>query len=189
MHTIRSTEMSEAKEPTLYGIIAEFDDSDVLMAAAKKTTAEGYTKTDAYVPYPVHGLDDALGVKRTILPWIVLAAALGGGLGGFYLQYWISVEAYPLNVGGRPMFSWPSFMPITFECTILAAGVTTLVAMLALNGLPLPYHPIFNAPNFERASRDGFFLCIEADDEKFDAEATRTFMETLGAKAVSEVNA
>lgn len=179
--------MSASKEPVLYGLIAEFDEADALISAARATTEQGYTETDAYTPFPVHGLDKALGVKRTVLPWIVLAAALGGGFGGFMLQYWISVEAYPLNVGGRPMFSWPSFMPVTFECTILAAGVTCFIAMLVMNGLPLPYHPIFNAPGFERASQESFFLCIEARDPAFDMETTRTFLETLGATNVAEV--
>ena len=177
----------ENTEPKLYGLVAEFEDSDVLLVAAQKTADEGYTHTDAHVPFPIHGLSEALGMKRTILPWIVFTCGLLGCIGGFYLQYWVSAVEYPLNVGGRPYLSWPSFIPVTFECTILLAGLSCLIGMLALNGLPRPYHPIFNAPNIEKASENTFFLCIEADDPKFELEAARSFMNGLGADAVSEV--
>ena len=178
---------TEQTEPKLYGLVAEFDDSDVLLAAAKKTADAGYTQTDAHVPYPIHGLSEALGMKRTILPWIVFTCGLLGCIGGFYLQYWISAVDYPVNVGGRPYVSWPSFIPVTFECTILLAGLSSLIGMLSLNGLPRPHHPIFNAPNFEKASENTFFLCIEAEDSQFDLERTKAFMNELGAQAVSEV--
>ncbi|NKB25745.1 MAG: DUF3341 domain-containing protein [Kiritimatiellae bacterium] len=171
----------------IYGLVAEFNDSDLLIKAAEQTQEAGYTKTDAYTPFPVHGLTEALGIKRTILPWIVLTGGILGCLGGFYLQYWVSVEAYPLNVGGRPFNSWPSFIPVTFECTILGAALSAIIGMLSLNGLPQPYHSIFNTPNFERASNDGFFLCIEEQDPKFDKKQTRRLLEDLGAVSVSEV--
>lgn len=180
---------TQDKELKLYGLIAEFDNTDDLVAAAVKVRDAGYVKTDAYAPFPVHGLSEALGVQRTILPWIVLAGGLLGGFGGFMLQYWVSVIEYPMNIGGRPYFSWPSFVPIIFECTILGAGVTTLLGMLGLNGLPQPYHPVFNAQNFERASEDGYFLCVEAADEKFDLQATRSLLEESGPKQVTEVKA
>lgn len=180
--------MSEQNEPTkIFGLIAEFDQSSDLLAAAAKARDAGFVNMDAYVPFPVHGLDEALGIKRSRLPWIVLAGAIAGGLGGFFLQYWVSVIEYPLNIGGRPFFSWPSFIVITFECTILGAGLTIITAMLGLNGLPRPHHPIFNAPNFERASQDGFFLCIESEDPRFDLAETRSFLASCSPKAVSEV--
>jgi len=174
---------------TLYGLIAEFDSTDDLLVAAEKVRDAGYVNTDAYVPFPVHGLTEALGIKRTILPWIVLGGGLAGCFGGFMLQYWVSVIEYPMNIGGKPYYSWPSFIPIIFECTILGAGVTTLLAMLGLNKLPQPYHPVFSAANFDRASDDGYFLCVEATDEKFDLQATRSLLEEAGPKQVSEVNA
>lgn len=176
--------MSEEK---LYAVVAEFDDAEKLVEAAEHTRDQGYTKIDAHVPFPVHGLTEALGVKRTILPWIVFTGGLLGCLGGFYLQYWISMDAYPLNVGGRPMNSWPSFIPVTFECTILGAALSTIIGMLSLNGLPRPHHSIFNTPGFERASNNGLFLCIESEDPKFDLSETKQFLERLGASAVSEV--
>jgi len=177
------------EEPTeiLYGLVAEFDDSDTLLKAAATVRDAGYTVTDAHVPFPIHGLSEALGIKRTILPWIVLICGLLGCLGGFMLQHWISVDSYPLNVGGRPLNSWPSFIPVTFECTILLAGLSTLFGMLGLNGLPRPHHPVFNTPNFERATANGYFLCIEAVDPKFNATETRALMDSLDAVAVSEV--
>lgn len=174
-------------EPILYGLVAEFDDSDTLIAAAERVRDAGYTHTDAHVPFPIHGLTQALGQRRTVLPWIVLTCGILGCIGGFTLQYWISVDAYPLNVGGRPFNSWPSFIPVTFECTILLAGLSTLFGMLGLNGLPRPHHPVFNTPNFERATSNGYFLCVEATDPKFNAGETRGLMDGLGAKLVSEV--
>ena len=179
----------QEKELKLYGLIAEFDSSDDLLIAAEKVRDAGYEKMDAHVPFPVHGLTEALGIPRTRLPYIVLCGAILGGFGGFMLQYWVSVIAYPLNIGGRPYFSWPSFVPIIFECTILGAGVTTFLALLGLNKLPQHYHPVFEAKNFERASGDGFFLCIEAADKKFDAESTRSLLQEAGPKNVTEVMA
>jgi len=172
----------------LYALVAEFADSDTLLAAAHRVRETGYTRTDAFSPVPVHGLAEALGARRTILPWIVFLGGLLGCIGGFYLQYWVSVLEYPVNVGGRPMNSWPSFIPITFECTILGAGLSTIIGMLALNGLPRPYHPVFNTPGFERASDDGFFLCVESEDPQFDLVGTRAFLEGAGATQVSAVH-
>lgn len=175
------------KQPGLYALVAEFNETDELLNAAEKVRDEGYKDTDAHVPFPVHGLDEALGIKRSILPWFVLLGGILGGSGGYLLQYWVSVEAYPLNIGGRPLHSWPSFVPIIFECTILGAGLTTFFAMLGLNGLPRPHHPVFNTPNFEGASEDRYFLAIEATDPKFDLVQTKQLLESLGPVAVSEV--
>jgi hypothetical protein len=142
---------------------------------------------DAFSPLPIEGLADAIGFHRTRVPLIVLLGGIVGGLGGFYLQYWISVVNYPVNVGGRPYNSWPSFIPVTFEMTILVAAFSALIGMLALNGLPMPYHPLFNVPRFALATRNRFFLCIEARDARFDLQATRQFLESLNAREVSEV--
>jgi hypothetical protein len=172
----------------LYGLVAQFENADQLVEAASKVRDAGYTATDAHVPFPVHGLSDALGVKRTVLPWIVLGGGITGCIGGFLLQYWVSVHAYALNVGGRPLNSWPSFIPVTFECTILFAGISTLIGMLALNGLPRPYHPVFNTPDFERATGNGFFLVVEASDPQFELQETRGFLDGLGPMKVSEVH-
>lgn len=171
----------------LYGLMAEFDDPEELVAAAERAHAEGYHRMDAYTPYPVHGLSEALGVRQTRLPYIVLLGGIAGGLGGYGLQYWASVLEYPYNIGGRPFHSWPSFIPITFETTVLLAAFGAVFGMLALNGLPQPYHPVFNVSRFELASRSHFFLCIEASDPKFDLDATRSFLESLNPQEVAEV--
>jgi len=173
--------------PSVYGLLAEFEDGDQLLAAAQRTYEAGFRRLDAYSPFPVHGLAEAIGFRRNAVPLLVLLGGLAGAAIGFGLQYWISVTAYPLNVGGRPLNSWPSFIPVTFEMTILIAALTAIFGMMALNGLPMPYHPLFNVPRFALATHDRFFLCIEAVDPLFDREATRRFLEALGAKAVSEV--
>ena len=170
-----------------HGLMAEFDSPGAILAAAGAAREAGYTRCDAYSPFPVEGLDGALGVRPTRLPLLVLIGGACGCVGGFFMQYYAAVIAYPLNIGGRPLNSWPSFIPITFELTILCAGLTAVVGMLALNGLPKPYHPVFNVPAFERATQDGFFLCIEATDPKFDDAATRQFLERLGPKGVHVV--
>jgi hypothetical protein len=172
---------------TLYGLMAEFDTPGALVSAAHHARGEGYRQMDGYSPYPIEELHEALEFEDVRLPLIVLIGGLVGCIGGYSLQYWVSAVAYPLNVGGRPLHSWPAFIPVTFECTILAAALSAVLGMLALNGLPMPVHPVFNAPRFGFASRDRFFLCIEAVDPKFDLDKTRTFLEHLGAREVTAV--
>jgi hypothetical protein len=174
-------------KPRLYGLMAEFDGPDDLLEAARRAYEEGYRRLDAYSPFPVPGLAEAIGFRRTRLPLIVLFGGLVGGLGGYYLQYWISAIDYPLNVGGRPLHSWPAFIPVTFELTVLVAALAAVLGMLALNGLPMPHHPVFNVPAFELATRNRFFLCIEATDPQFDAVGTKSFLETLKPGGVFEV--
>jgi hypothetical protein len=171
----------------LYGLIAEFDDPSSLVAATQRAHQQGFRCMDAYSPFPIEELHEALGTHHTRLPLIVLIGGLVGCIGGFLLQYWVSAVAYPLNVGGKPYLSWPAFIPVTFECTILAAALSAVLGMLALNGLPQPYHPVFNVPRFALASRNRFFLCIEARDPRFHVAETRRFLETLGPREVSIV--
>jgi hypothetical protein len=173
--------------PTLYGLMAEFDNPTALVAAANAARRAGYTRMDAYSPIPIEELHEAIGFHRTKLPLIVLIGGLVGGIGGYALQYWASAIAYPLNVGGRPFHSWPQFIPIAFETTILGAALSAVLGMLALNGLPMPYHPVFNAPRFALASRNRFFLCIESRDAKFERDETQRFLEGLDPRGVSEV--
>jgi hypothetical protein len=142
---------------------------------------------DAYSPFPIEELHEALGGHHTRLPLIVLIGGLIGCIGGYLLQYWVAAIAYPINVGGRPFHSWPAFIPVTFECTILGASLAAVLGMLGLNGLPQPYHPVFNVPRFALASRNRFFLCIEARDPKFHVEETRRFLETLNPREISTV--
>ena len=171
----------------IYGLMAEFDQPETLLAATQQAYTAGYRRMDAYTPFPVEGLAEALGFHRTRLPLVVLLGGIIGGVGGFLLQYYAAVIDYPLNVGGRPLNSWPAFIPVTFELTILVAALTTVLGMLALNGLPMPYHPVFNVARFELATHDHFFLCIEATDPQFERHSTRQFLATLGAREVTEV--
>ncbi|HEY7323131.1 MAG TPA: DUF3341 domain-containing protein [Candidatus Binatia bacterium] len=171
----------------IYGLMAEFDTPEALVAAARSAFAAGFRKMDGYSPFPVDGLAEALGFHHTRVPLIVLIGGILGCLGGFFLQYWVSVIDYPINVGGRPLNSWPSFIPVTFEVTILIAALSAFLGVLALNGLPMPYHPVFNVDRFELASRNRFFLCIESGDPKFDREGTRRFLESIEAQGVYEV--
>jgi hypothetical protein len=171
----------------LYGLMAEFENPNELVAAARRAREEGYRKMDAYTPYPMHELTEALGIRTTRLPLIVLAGAVLGCATGLGLQWFSATIHYPLNVGGRPLASWPMFIPITFELTVLFAALFAVLGMLGLNGLPQPYHPVFNATHFALASRDRFFLCIEARDPKFDLGQTTGFLTNLGARVVSEV--
>jgi hypothetical protein len=173
--------------PKIHGLMAEFDDANALVLAAASAHDAGYRRMDAYSPFPIEELHDALGSHPSRLPLIVLIGGLVGCVAGFLLQYWASAIAYPINVGGRPFNSWPAFIPVTFECTILGAALSAVLGMLALNGLPMPYHPVFNVPRFALASRNRFFLCIEARDAKFELEATRQFLETLKPREVSTV--
>src|SRR3954468_15973653 len=179
--------MKGKTDPHLYGVMAQFDTPSSLVAAARETYEAGYRQINGYSPFPIEELTEAIGFKRSVLPVIVLIGGIVGGLGGFFMQYWMEVIDYPINVGGKPFNSWPAFIPITFECTILGAALAAVLGMLALNGLPQPYHPVFNVPRFALASRNRFFLCIEARDAKFDLEGTRAFLETLGPREVTTV--
>jgi hypothetical protein len=172
----------------LYGIMARFATPEELMAATAEAYRAGYRKMDAYTPMPVEGLPEALGIHRTLVSPLVLCGGLTGCAGGFGLLYWITTIAYAHNVGGRPFNSWPAYIPVTFECTVLLAALTAVFGMLALNGLPMPYHPVFNVQSFvDHASRDRFFLCIEAADPKFDVAGTKDFLAAFNPEEVAEV--
>ena len=173
--------------PRLYGLVAEFHDPTALVCAARKARESGYRRLDAYSPFPVEELTEALGMRHTKLPLLILLGGIVGSLGGYYMQYYAAVISYPINVGGRPLHSWPMFIPVTFELTILLAALTAVLGMLALNGLPMPYHPLFNVPRFALASRDRFFLCIQAIDPKFDESTTKQFLAELQPVSVEEV--
>jgi hypothetical protein len=179
--------MKAPESPKLYGLMAEFSDPTALVAAARQAHEAGYRHLDGYTPFPIEELSEALGIHRNLLPPLVLTGGIVGLLTGIGLQYWTSVIDYPINVGGRPLFSWPAFIPVTFELTILFAALTAVFGMLALNGLPMPHHPVFGAPRFALASRDRFFLCIEATDPKFDRDDTWRFLQRLQPRQVSEV--
>jgi hypothetical protein len=175
------------ERPRLYALLAEFSSPQDLLDAAKKTHEAGYRAIDAYTPFPVEEISEALGHSKSPLPRIVLAAGIIGGISGYLLQYWSSAIDYPLNIGGRPLNSWPAFIPITFETTILVAALSTVLGMFALNKLPMPYHPVFNEPRFALASRDRYFLSIKAADPRFDLEKTREFLKSLNASEVFEI--
>jgi hypothetical protein len=171
----------------LYGVLAEFGTPKTLLVAAQMAYAEGYRKMDAYSPYPIDGLAEAIGFEKTRVPLVVLIGGIIGGGTAYGMQYYSAVWDYPLNVGGRPLHSWPAFIPITFELTILFAAFAAVFGMLLMNGLPKPYHPVFNVPEFKLASQTRFFLCLKASDDRFRAAEARSFLETLGALAVREV--
>jgi len=171
----------------LYGIKAEFKGPEELLAAVRSARNRGYRAMDAYTPFPIEGLADELGFHSNFLPAIVLIGGILGALGGFYMQYYANVVALPLNIGGRPHNSWPAFIPVTFELTILVAALFAVLGMLALNGLPRPHHPVFNEPRFELASRNRFFFCVEARDPRFERQAVRKLLEGLGASGVYEI--
>lgn len=175
------------KRPPIYGMLAEFDSASVLVAAAHHTHEAGYQKIDAFSPFPVEGLAEAIGFHKNNVPLVVLIGGLIGGLSGYLMQYWISAVSYPLNVGGKPYHSWPAFIVVTFEMTILFAALAAVFGMLALNGLPMPYHPVFNAPRFAFATKDRFFLIVFSSDPKYDSVRTRQFLESLAPKSISEV--
>jgi hypothetical protein len=170
----------------IHGLAAEFESDAQLVHAAEEAFARGYRKMDGYTPFPIEGLAEALGKKNRI-PLLVLCSGILGGCSGYFMQWFASVVSYPINVGGRPLHSWPAFIPITFELTVLGASLTAFFFSLGLSGLPRPYHPMFNLPQFERASQDRFFLCIEAEDTLFEVEGTRRFLESLEPLMVAEV--
>jgi hypothetical protein len=182
-----AVETDKSQPVAIYGLMAEFDGPEALLEAARRSFAEGYRRMDAYSPFPVDGLAEAIGFHKTRLPLLVLIGGIIGCAGGFYLQYWASVIDYPMNIGGRPLNSWPMFIPVTFELTILVAGLTAVLGLLALNGLPMPYHPVFNVERFQFATRNRFFLCIESGDPKFDREGTRRFLKSCGPQGVYDV--
>ena len=180
-------DMARTKPTRLYGVMAQFDSPSTLVAAAREAYEAGYRQINGYSPFPIEELSDAIGFKHTALPLIVLAGGIIGAIAGFFMQYWMEVIDYPINVGGRPFNSWPAFIPITFECTVLCAAFAAVLGMLALNKLPQPYHPVFNAPNFALATRDSFFLVIESKDPKFDRDEAMQFLKSLEAREVNDV--
>jgi hypothetical protein len=171
----------------LYGLLAQFGTAQALLHAVEKARAAGYVKMEAYSPYPIHGLSEALGFHKTKLPWIILGGGFVGALTGLVMQWSSASYFYPINVGGKAYFSWPAFVPITFECMILLAAFSAVLGMLGLNGLPQPYHPLFNSEAFAHASRDKFFLCVESHDPQFNVETTRAFLESLSPEEIDEV--
>jgi hypothetical protein len=174
------------KTTPIYGMMAEFDSPSDLVAAAHKTHEAGYKKIDAYSPFPIEDLAEAIHCSNHV-PLVTLIGACIGGLSGYLLQYWVAVINYPVNVGGRPYHSWPSFIIVTFELTILFGGISAVFGMLALNGLPMPYHPVFNVPRFAMATKDRFFLIIFSSDPKYSPAGVRQFLEGLGPRSISEV--
>jgi hypothetical protein len=171
----------------LYGVIAEFSSPAELMSAAEAAKDEGFTEMDAFSPFPIHGLHEAVGMRPGGMSLIVLIGGIIGGISGFFMCWYANVISYPLNIGGKPFNSWPAWIPITFECTILFAAFAAVFGMLALNGLPMPYHPVFNVRRFDQASRDKFFLVIQARDPKFDLDRVWKFLETLHPREVIDV--
>ena len=171
----------------IYGVIAEFDNPTALVNATRAAREKGYRRLDAYSPFPIEELTDVLHLHRNKLSLIVLIGGIVGGLTGYLLQYYVTVVNFPINIGGRPLHSWPAYIIITFELTILLGAISVVLGLLALCGLPMPYHPVFNVPRFALASRNRFFLCIEAADPLFDRDRTSNFLETLEPREVSEV--
>lgn len=173
--------------PEVFGLMAEFDEADKLLAATRKVRDAGYQAFDAYSPFPIDGMGEALGHKRGPIPVFVFIGGLMGAITGFGMMYFSAVYSYPVNAGGRPLASWPAFIPITFELTILFAALTAAASMIILNKLPMPYHPVFNVPAFNRASQDRFFLCVQAEDPLFEPTKTMALLKGLGPEEVSEV--
>ncbi len=179
--------MKTEDETTLYGVMAEFETPEALIAAIRASKSNGYQELEAYTPYPIEQVWEEIGHHHSKVPLLVLLGGIAGGLGGFALQYWASVIEYPLNIGGRPFNSWPAFLIPTYECTILGAALAAVVGMLFLNGLPMPHHPVFNVPGFTAASQDRYFLVIKAKDQRFDRDAVRTLLSGQPTREVSDV--
>jgi hypothetical protein len=171
----------------LYGVMAEFESAKQFLRATAKVRDAGYRKMDAYAPFPVEGLSEAMGLRRSWVPLVTLLGGIAGGLTGFGFQYWCNVISYPQNIGGRPLNSWPAFIPVTFELTVLGAATFAVFGMLAMNKLPHPYHPVFSVARFARATSDRFFICIEATDPKFSVTESVRFLQSLQAVHVTEV--
>jgi hypothetical protein len=180
---------AEVEEPRLYGIMAEFDTAEQLLQATRRAYRAGFRAMDTYTPFPVDGLDEALGVHSAAVPLIGLIGGMVGAATGYAMQFFVHAISLPINVGGRPFNSWPAFIPVTFEMGVLFSALSLLVGLMILNGHPEPYHPVFNVEAFARASRDRFFLCIEARDRQFEPAATRRFLQELGAREVADVPA
>jgi len=172
---------------SIYGLMAEFETAGDLVAAARKTREAGFRKFDAFSPFPIHDLDEAMDLHDNRVSLFTLIGGLIGCCGGFGLASWVEAVALPLNIGGRPYISAPMYIPITFECTVLIGGLTAAISMFIMNGLPSPYHPVFNVERFTDASRNKFFLCIESEDPNFDRELTAGFLESLGSEEIAEV--
>jgi hypothetical protein len=175
------------KPPRLYGLVAEFIAPEPLLAAAQHAREAGYRRMDAYTPFPVEGLAETLGMRFTGVPLLTLLAGTLGGSGAYFMQWYSATIHYPLNVGGRPLHSWPAFVPVTFELTVLCASLTAAFGMLFLNGLPRPHHPIFNTPHYEERNASRFYLCVEARDAKFREEEVRRFLEEQKPEYIWEV--
>ena len=176
------------QRPPIYGLMAEFDLPEHIVSAAERARDAGYRQMDAFTPFPIEELTDALGIRHTRLPLFVLCCGIAGCLFGFFMQYYVAVVEYPLNIGGRPLNSWPQFIPITFEMTILFSAIGAVVGMFFRNGLPRPVHPVFNVDRFELATRDKFFLLIEAADPRFDRAETERFLKGLEPTSISVVD-
>jgi hypothetical protein len=174
-------------KPALYGLIAEFDSPEDLLRATRDAHAHGYRMMEAYTPFPIEGVAEALGFHQNGIAAIVFLGGLAGGLGGFFMQWYSSAISLPIDVGGRPLNSWPSFIPITFEMTVLGAALAAVFGMLGLNGLPRPHHPVFNVSSFALATRNRFFLCVQSRDPLFDSESARRFLEEQHPRSISEV--
>jgi hypothetical protein len=176
-----------ASEPADYGVLAEFDSPRALLRACGLVRDAGYTRWDAHTPFPVHGLERAMGLRESHLGWVVLALGLGGAAGAMLLQWWVSVKAYPLVISGKPYFSWQAFIPVMFELGVMGGVLGAVFGMLAFNGLPMWSHPLFNSARFERVTTDGFFISIESRDPRFHKEQSQEFLRRIGAREVEVI--